>query len=210
MQISIKDNRKTENTDNTENIQLEKNDTEILANTNLPFSEFLQGKINESVLNVSGIKQLPDIDFSYESITMDINDAMFFINLTQNGQFSVQSASNGDFQNLVKTELTQNILTQKSVEVTNQITALIEKAQKTQGPVRIAFDNNISVILKIDKQGKVSAEFIPGSMEAENYLMTNISSLRQRFDEQNLAYTSLSYRHNSKQSRNKNKNKGEE
>ncbi len=207
MQISINDKRKTENTDN---IQIQKSDTEFLNNSDVSFSEILQGKISDSQINISAVKNLPDIDFNYDSLNIDFNDALFFINLTHDEQFIVQSSKNGDFQNLVKTELTQNVFTQKNVEVTNQITALIEKTLKTQRPVRISFDNNISVILKIDKQGKVSAEFIPGSIEAENYLMKNISSLKQRFDEQNLAYSSLTYRQNNRQQgKNRNQQKGE-
>lgn len=206
MQISITDKQKA---DNTENIQLQKADKEILTSTNANFSDFFSNRIKENQPDVSSIEDLPDIDLMYESISMNINDAMFFINLAQDGQFTVQSASNGDFVNLVKTELNQNILTQKTIDVTNQITSLIDKAQKTNKPVRISFDNNISVVLKIDKQGRVSAEFIPGSLEAENYLMNNISSLRQKFDEQNLAYTNLSYKQQGRQNRNKDKNKGE-
>ena len=89
---------------------------------------------------------------------------------------------------------------------------MVEKAQKTQKPVRITFDNNVSVIIKIDKQGKVTAEFIPGSVEVENYLRNNISALRQKFDEQNLPYNDLFYRQNGRQqnNRNKDKNKGEQ
>ena len=209
MQFSIKEKNKTENTENKDNIQLQKGDTDILTNTNQSFSEILQGGINNNSIKVSEIKELPDIDFCYDAISININDAMFFISLAQEEQLSVQTTLNGNIQGLIKTELTQNILTQKSVEVTNQIIALIEKAQKTQGPVRISFDNNISVILKIDKQGKLSAEFIPGNSEVESYLMKNISSLRQKFDEQNLAYNNISYRQNSRQGKNKNRNKGE-
>ncbi|MBR1943167.1 hypothetical protein IJ843_05480 [bacterium] len=207
MQISITDKRKTEN---SENVQLQKGDNEILTNTNAPFSEFLQNKTVENKNDVTGIDNFQEIDLLFNSVSMDINDAMFFLNLAQEGQFSIQTSPNGDFQNLIKTEAAQNVFTQKNVEVTNRITALIEKAQKTQKPVRISFDNNISVILKIDKQGRVSAEFIPGSLEAESYLMNNISSLRQKFDEQNLAYTNLSYRQqNGRQNKSKDKNKGE-
>ena len=207
MQISVNDKRKTENTE-TENIQLQKGDTDILVNTNAPFSNFLQGQISDSGLFINDIEKTPDIDFSYDTVSMDLTDALFFINLTHEGQFSVQSLPNGDFQSIVKTEAIQNIVTQKTIDVTNQLTSLIEKAQKTQKPVRISFDNDISVVLKIDKHGKLSAEFIPGSIEAENYLMSNVSALKQKFDEQNLPYTSLSYRQNRQQKRN-NKEKGE-
>ena len=204
MQISIKDKNSTENIDN---IQLQKNDNEVLINTNQSFSELLQGKIIENKDNINNIENTDFIDFSYDSINMNINDALFFINLTQNAQFNVQTLQTGEFQNLIKTDIVQNTVSKKSVEVTNQITSLIEQAMKTQKSVRISFDNKISVILKIDKQGKLNAEFIPGSIEAENYLMNNISSLKQKFDEQNLPYTNLSYRQNGKGNKNKDKEK---
>ena len=44
-------------------------------------------------------------------------------------------------------QVAQTTVTQKTVEVTNQLTALIEKAQSTQKPVRITFDNDVSVII---------------------------------------------------------------
>ena len=135
---------------------------------------------------------------------------MFFVNLTKEGQFSVENAPTGEFKNLMQIQVAQTAVTQKTVEVTNQLTSLIEKAQKTQKPVRISFDNDVSVIIKIDKQGKVSAEFIPGSLEVENYLKNNIAALRQKFDEQNLPYNDLLYRQNGRQNKNKDKNqKGE-
>ena len=208
MNISIADKNKTEAAENSEKIKLEKGDTEVLTNTYTPFADFLQGQINEN-MNVKDANLLPDIDFSYDTVSMDLTDALFFVNLTQDGLFSLQPSQNGEFQNLIKTEIVQNTITQKTINVTNQLTSLIEKAQNTQKPVRISFDNDISVILKINKQGKVSAEFIPGSIEAENYLMNNVASLKQKFDEQNLPYTSLSYRQQNRQGRNKDKNRGE-
>ena len=135
---------------------------------------------------------------------------MFFINLTQNANFSVENTQTGSFQSLLQTDIAQNVVSQKTVEVTNQLVSLIEKAQNTQKPVRISFDNDVSVVIKIDKHGKITAEFIPGNTEVENYLRNNIASLRQKFDEQNLPYNDLFYRQNGRQNRNRNKNdKGE-
>ena len=208
MNISIADKNKTVQAENSEKIKQEKGDNEVLTNAYAPFADFLQGQISEN-MNIKDTNLLPDIDFSYDTVSMDLTDALFFVNLTQDGLFSMQPSQNGEFQNLIKTEIVQNTITQKTINVTNQLTSLIEKAQNTQKPVRISFDNDISVILKINKQGKVSAEFIPGSIEAENYLMNNVASLKQKFDEQNLPYTSLSYRQQNRQGRNKDKNRGE-
>ena len=75
--------------------------------------------------------------------------------------------------------------------------------------VRISFDKDVSVVIKIDKHGKISAEFIPGSAEVENYLRTNIASLKQKFDEQNLPYNELFYRQNGRQNKERNNKRGE-
>ena len=192
-------------------LQLQDGDEAVLSAVNIPFSDLLaqqlgnSGTLSDETNSFSSL----NIDYNYDSLSMDFEDAVFFVNLAQEGQFSVETTQNGDFKSVVQLETAQNVVSQKSVEVTNQLTSLIEKAQNTQKPVRISFDNDVSVVLKIDKQGKVSAEFIPGSSEVENYLKNNIASLKQRFDEQNLPYNELFYRQSSRQNRNKN-NKGEQ
>ena len=64
---------------------------------------------------------------------------------------------------------------------------------KTNQPFRIDFDKDVSVIIKVNKDGSIAANFIPGDKAVEQYLRNNISFLRQRFDEQNLSYSQLSY-----------------
>ncbi len=202
-------NIKTESKQNIENTKemqipvMSKEEENIMSEVNMPFSEILSGAINNFDTN-----GLPDIDFDYDSLSMNIEDAMFFINLTHEGQFTVEVNNEGNFQSISQIDTAQNVVSKRTVEVTNQLTNLIEKAQNTQKPVRISFDNDVSVILKIDKHGKVTAEFIPGNIEVENYLRNNISSLKQRFDEQNLPYNDLLYRQNNRQNRNK-KERGE-
>lgn len=207
----------TQNKKNIENdnssVQMKPEDNEVLMTANMPFSQMLSQQINgsESEVNSSNNLYALSVDYNYDSLSMNFEDAIFFVNLTQEGQFSVETAPNGDFSSVVKTEITQNVITQKTVDVTNQLTSLIEKAQKTQKPVRITFDNDVSVVIKIDKHGKVTAEFIPGSVEVENYLRNNIASLKQKFDEQNLPYNDLFYRQNNgKQNKNKDRRKGEQ
>lgn len=194
--------------ENTETIQMKPEDNELLAQVNSQFSEILSEKMSEGQILEGGLS-LMDIDYNFDSVSMDIQDALFFINLTQEGQFTVENGAEGNFQNIIQTEIAQNTVSRKTIEVTNQITSLIEKAQNTQKPVRISFDNDVSVVLKVDKHGKVTAEFIPGSAEVEAYLKNNIASLRQRFDEQNLPYNDLLYRQNNRQNKNRNNNKGE-
>ena len=208
------DTQTKQNVENQEkNVQMLPEDNELLSNTNLPFSEML----SQQILNSNGEMKLNSQDeygfeFKYDTMTMSFEDAMFFVNLTKEAKFSVEKAPTGEFKAITQLEVAQNVASKRAVEVTNQITTLIEKAQKSQKPVRIIFDKDISVVIKIDKQGKVTAEFIPGSLEVENYLRNNISALRQKFEEQNLPYNDLFYRQNGKQQNNKNKekNKGEQ
>ena len=209
------DSQVKQNVENKDvNVQMTPEDNELLTNVNMPFSDVLaQGSGTTQTMQTASIEYLSSlpVDYNFDSLMMSKEDALFFVNLTQEGQFAVETAQTGEFKNLMQIQVAQTSVTQKTVEVTNQLTALIEKAQNTQKPVRITFDNDVSVIIKIDKQGKVTAEFIPGSLEVENYLRNNISALRQKFDEQNLPYNDLFYRQNGRQNRNKDKNnKGEQ
>ena len=208
MKIETQLKQNVENKDN--NVQLLPEDAQLLYSSGLPFSQMINQLNNPETLQSYDMLSSIGLDYNYDSINMDIEDALFFINLTQEGQFSIDTAQTGEFSNLIQTQVTQNVVSQKSVEVTNQLMTLIEKANTTQKPVRISFDNDVSVIIKIDKHGKISAEFIPGSIEVENYLKNNIALLKQRFDEQNLPYNDLLYRQNSKQNRNRNREKGEQ
>ena len=202
-------NTEQKNIEFNENVQLMPEDSELLSSVNAKFSEVLSSQYSNLIQNPQEIGTLFDSDYTFDSISMSLNDALFFVNLAHEGQFSVETAQNGDFKSLIQTDVAQNIVSKKAVEVTNQLTSLIEKAQNTQKPVRISFDNDVSVVLKIDKHGKVTAEFIPGSVEVESYLKNNIASLRQRFDEQNLPYNDLFYRQTGRQNKDRNNKKGE-
>lgn len=193
-------------------VSMQPEDMEVLSSVNMPFSDLLSQELTGEEKNGSFLSNLYNlkVDYNYDSLAMSLEDAMFFVNLTQDGQFSVEVNNDKSFQSLLKIDVSQNVVTQKTVDVTNQLTSLIEKAQNTQKPVRISFDNDVSVVIKIDKAGKVTAEFIPGSVEVENYLRNNIASLKQKFDEQNLPYNDLFYRQNGRQNKNRNRNKGEQ
>ncbi|MBR1617542.1 hypothetical protein IJ670_05255, partial [bacterium] len=70
--------------------------------------------------------------------------------------------------------------------------------------IRIDFDKDVVVILKIDKDGKIQTHFIPGSSAVEEYLRNNIPLLKQIFDKENIGYSELSY---SRYKQNQNKQK---
>ena len=122
---------------------------------------------------------------------MNKSDAEFFIGLTKNNDVSVANITT-QAQNMLNNgaELAE---VKQNVQISQTLLNAISKAKENNQPLRIDFDQNISVILRINKEGVVSANFIPGDKAVEQYLRNNISSLRATFDEQDLPYSDLSY-----------------
>jgi len=131
----------------------------------------------------------------FDNVIMNEADVEVFANLVENGQV--------DLKNLAPEAA------QKSVQVSKTLANMLAKAQETQQPVRIDFDNDISVIIRISKDGKVSAEFLPSSQIAEAYLRENLPLLRQKFDDNNIKYDDLSQRnHRENREKENNRKKG--
>lgn len=151
------------------------------------------------------------------TIKMDNNDISFYLNLVNNQQLSAQC---GQLNNTgqINTDFTEikSEATQKTVQVSATLLDALNESAKTNKPVRIDFDSDIAVIMKVDKNGVLSANFIPGSAAVEQYLRNNIESLRQNFDNQNLPYNELNYSNREKQnqeekqSKNRNKENSDE
>jgi len=135
-------------------------------------------------------------DGSKSSLKMNESDADFFINLTQNEEInvhSIQAQAQGMLNSGVEVaEVKQN------VQVSQVLLDALSKARENNQPLRIDFDQNISVILRVGRDGSISAQFIPGDKAVEQYLRNNIETLRNSFDEQELPYSELSYSHASK------------
>lgn len=139
----------------------------------------------------------------YDVINMSDSDANFFANLVQNTDMSMQSIAANISDQIA--EGAQNI--QKNVQVSSVLMDKLAESMKTNQPFRIDFDKDISVIIKVNKDGSLAANFIPGDKAVEQYLRNNIASLRQRFDEQDLSYTQLSYSNSRQQQQPKRQNK---
>jgi len=149
-----------------------------------------------------------DFTMNFDTASISKDDAKFFIDMVENKQFAVQ----GESPNLNMVQFADEMgPSYKTQPMSNVLQNLIEKAYTDNKPVRIDFDNNISIIMKIDKKGKVTAEFIPGDKAVEEYLRNNLRVLKNRFDEQNLPYNDLFYRQNRNQNKEKqqNNNKGD-
>ena len=128
----------------------------------------------------------------FDNVIMNEADVEVFVQLVENGQV--------DMKNLAPEAA------QKSVQVSKTLADMLAKSMDSQQPVRIDFDNDISVIIRISRDGKVSAEFLPSSQVAEAYLKENLPLLRQKFDDNNIKYDDLSQR-NQRDNREKENNR---
>lgn len=149
--------------------------------------------ISQNVANVKSTQSVGTMKLSNSSnnISMTQSDAEFFVNLTQNNDVSMQ--------NIVAqaTEMTQQGADVKEVQQNVKVSqalldALSESREKNQ-PVRIDFDKDVSVVLRVSKDGALAANFIPGDKAVEQYLRNNIESLKNTFNENDLPYSDLSY-----------------
>ena len=142
--------------------------------------------LNENVKTVSNSEGVRKVDkqsnvtvetvVKFDNVIMSKDDVDFFAKLVENGQADMTQA------------------TLKSSKVSKTLADLLAKSMKDNQPVRIDFDNNISVIIKISRDGKISADFLPSSQVAEAYLKENLPLLKQRFDENNIEYDELNHR----------------
>lgn len=131
------------------------------------------------------------------NLKMSESDADFFINLTQSENVNLSSVQ-AQAQNMINngadvTDVKQN------VQVSQTLLNALSEARENNQPIRIDFDQNISVILRVGRDGAISAQFIPGDKAVEQYLRNNIESLKSSFDEQDLPYSELSYSNSSKE-----------
>lgn len=139
-------------------------------------------KINENgILKLdkeSGI--IVDTVVKYNNVIMNKSDVEFFANIVNNNAQNLDSLSSEALE--------------KNIGVSKTLADLIAKSMNENKPFRIDFDNNISIIIKITRDGKLSADFLPSSQVAEAYLKENLPLLKQRFDENNINYGELNQR----------------
>lgn len=130
----------------------------------------------------------------FDSIVMNQADVEIFANLVENKEINMQNISVHSAS--------------KAGHVSKTLADMLVKSMENNQPLRIDFDNNISVIIKISRDGKISADFLPSSQVAEAYLKENLPLLRQRFDENNIDYEELNQRERREQNRENNRKKG--
>ena len=153
----------------------------------------------KTVTNEQGVKKVDtktnvttETVVKFDDIAMNKNDVEFFANLVENGAVDMNSVRHA----------------QKSSQVSKTLADMIAKSMQDNQPIRINFDNDISVIIKVSKNGKISADFLPSSQIAEAYLKENLPILKQRFDDNNIDYDELNHRKQEQQDDRNNRKKG--
>lgn len=147
----------------------------------------------------------PSVDYS--SIKMSDTDAKFFSDLVNKTDMSAQSVA-AEFQKALNNGNVQQV--QSTAKATAALIANLQESAKTNQPFRIDFDQDVSVILKVDKEGKINANFIPGDKAVEAYLRNNIDFLKQRFNEENIVYGDLNYSKSRQEKEKQNRNNKEQ
>ena len=132
----------------------------------------------------------------YDTVVMNEADVEVFTNLVQNGEVNLNNLAPE--------------AAQKSVNVSKTLADMLAKAMEDNKPIRIEFDNGISVIIKVSREGKLTADFLPSTQIAEAYLKENLPLLKQRFDEQNIEYDELNQRERREKQEEQDKKKGRE
>lgn len=135
--------------------------------------------------------------YKYDCLTMDRDDAMFFANSIKGENYSF-SVNGQVLMNSMASDVKSVEQVYKSAEVSKTLADMLANAQNTNKPVRIDFGNDISAVLRVSRDGKISAEFIPSDKAAEEYLKNNISYLQQTFEREDIPYNELTYRQQSK------------
>ena len=115
-----------------------------------------------------------------DSVVMNEADVEFFVELVQKGEVNLKNLAPE--------------AAKKSIQVSKTLADMLAKSMENNQPLRIDFDNNISVIIRISRDGKISADFLPSSQIAEAYLRENLPILRQKFDDSNIKYDELNQR----------------
>lgn len=130
-----------------------------------------------------------------KSIKMTEADAKFFQNLVENNNQVSQDSKATDMANQATLK---DVEEAHSAKVSKSLLNALKESQETNKSFRVDFDKDLSVILKVNRNGRISAEFLPGDAAVEQYLKSNIPLLKQKFNDEGLEYENLSYRDQSR------------
>lgn len=137
-----------------------------------------------------------------KAIKMTEADAKFFQNLVENNSQVAQDAKATDMAQ----QSLKDVEEAHSAKVSKSLLNALKESQETNKSFRVDFDKDLSVILKVNREGKISAEFLPGDAAVEQYLKSNIPLLKQKFNDEGLEYENLSYRDQSRKDKEEKRN----
>lgn len=149
---------------------------------------------NTTKTNKSASTKATNEKTSEKAIKMTEADAKFFNNLIETNQQIIDGTKTADANNHILKEVEDA----SSVQVSKSLLNALKESQENNKSFRVDFDKDLSVILKVNKDGRISAEFLPGDKAVEQYLKTNLPLLQQQFKDEGLEYENLSYRQNKK------------
>ncbi|MBQ8848454.1 MAG: hypothetical protein IJ003_05870 [Candidatus Gastranaerophilales bacterium] len=165
---------------------------EIIENIISPKEISFEQQLNDKFLELDF-----GSEFNIDATKIGVQDAVFFVNILNQENllnYTVQDDS-----------LNITTFDNKKINATNSLLNMLKTSFDTKKPIRLDFDNDVTVILRLDKEGKIQAHFIPGTSEVEAYLKNNISCLKQAFDEEEINYSHLGYSKHKENNENKNK-----
>lgn len=172
------------------------NNIESLSKINNDFrNETNYVKNNKNIKNVFLSVLSKDTYGNVKQINMTKDDVEFFANVVD---VNLKNQNNNF-------EINENNL--KSAKISNALIEMLNDSRNNGRPVRVDFDNNISVILQVTKDGKLNARFYPGDKAAEEYLRQNIQILKNQLDSNDVEYENISYKERNNQQNNSGKNK---
>lgn len=165
---------------------------------------------NVEILTTEDLTKSIGQTVSIPVVEMTEEDAQFFVDVVKNNNAGVQNVVQ-DVQQAMEYGVDE---VQKSANVSKTLLNALHNSVKTGQAVRIDFGNDVAVVMRVGRDGSIMANFIPGDKAVEEYLKNNIGFLKQRFEDENIKYSQLSYsQHNGQerreQSRNNKENKHE-
>ena len=161
--------------------------------------------------NINEIRQMKDPNEIYLNLDgkkLTKNDIENIQNLANDPNFSVNINQTNGFNN-VSINYNDPGINHNSLNFSQNLSEAMKKAYKSNQPIRIEVEKDTSVILKIDKEGKVSAHFISSDKAMEMLLRDHIYQLRDKLDKEGLPYKSLTYNQDKEKNKDKENNQNQ-
>lgn len=132
--------------------------------------------------------------YRFDMSDITLNDIKLFDGLSQKSDIVINhvDSQNQNFNMIINGENLN--ISYRSLEISKTLFSALEQAAKTGKSVRLDFGQDTSVILRIGKDGKLSADFVPNEKAMEAVLRNALPQLKAKLEEQNIQYGELNYR----------------